>query len=72
MISKISTACDFLQIWEPLSELSIAQEEVHQVAHYLDTEAIVGSRVTKEMLLTELPKATLVHLGMTFDIQTIL
>ena len=51
------------QIWEPLSELRNAQEEAHTVARYLDTEAMVGPKVTKEALLSELPKSTLIHLG---------
>ncbi|XP_038063493.1 tetratricopeptide repeat protein 28-like [Patiria miniata] len=52
------------KIWKPMSELQIAQEEAHKMAHYLETEAIVGSKVTKETLLTELPKSTLIHLAM--------
>ncbi|XP_022085131.1 tetratricopeptide repeat protein 28-like [Acanthaster planci] len=52
------------KIWEPLSELHIAQEEAHRIAHRLDTKAIVGSKVTKETVLTELPKSSLIHLAM--------
>ncbi|XP_071802673.1 uncharacterized protein [Asterias amurensis] len=52
------------KVWEPLSELKSAQAEAHKVAHQLDTEVMVGSKVTKESLLSELPKATLVHLAM--------
>ena len=52
------------QVWQPSQgELHFAQQEAFKVAKYLNTTAVVGKHATKDRLMAELPKATLIHLG---------
>ncbi|XP_041481056.1 tetratricopeptide repeat protein 28-like [Lytechinus variegatus] len=52
------------KIWKPNSDLEIAQMETHKIADYLHTEPYLGSKVTKEAILSALPTATLIHLAL--------
>lgn len=38
--------------------------ETHKIADYLHTEPFLGSKVTKEAILSKLPTATLIHLAL--------
>ena len=52
------------QIWKPSSELAVAQVEVHKIADYLHADPWLGSQVTKQAILTQLPRATVIHLAL--------
>ena len=69
----ITTGCKFIfqliyiilsQIWKPSSELAVAQVEVHKIADYLHADPWLGSQVTKQAILTQLPRATVIHLAL--------
>ena len=44
--------------------MAVAQVEVHKIADYLHTDPWLGSKVTKESILAQLPRATVIHLAL--------
>ncbi|XP_072176653.1 uncharacterized protein [Diadema setosum] len=52
------------KIWNSPPELAVAQMEVHKIADYLNTDPWLGASVTRDAVLSKLPRATIIHLAL--------